>query len=338
MSLAALILTVAAVQTSSVATVAPVERGKSVNQWLAGSAVALTTAANLQTFAPSQQLTHNPAVTTAFVVTPRVNLLKGLAATARFGFSYDWTNSDFTQTEHEPLVLDTSVGVNYLGLPALPWGTRLGLSAGLTLPTSKISQARTMIVTPSASVQAWHVFSDILGGRLITSASGGYQHAFYRYTTPGVVDEQPYARQCFGADLTCVDQASGLANVSDVLSWTVAVVGQWSFVSPGAAFGLDHQFPHQFDVETDLEDPFDPTTVRVASSFDLWTDFFLPAGVTARVGYSFTRDVLAGDGRFGNFAYDRYQDGQLYVTVRMAPFAEATPLRAQKKDEEAQDD
>lgn len=333
MSFAALILTVAAVQTSSVATVAPIERGKSVDQWLAGSAVALTTAANLQTFAPSQQLTHNPAVTTAFVVTPRVNLLKGLAATARFGFSYDWTNNDFTKTEHEPLLLDTTVGVNYLGLPALPWGSRLSLTAGLTLPTSKVSRARTMLVTPSANVQMWHVFSDILGGRLITAAGGGYQHAFYRYTTPGIVDDQPYAPQCFGADLTCVEQASGLANISDVLSWNVAVVGQWSFVAPGVAFGLDHQFPHQFDGVVSPVD-VDPSTVRVASSFDVWTDFFLPAGVTARVGYTFTRDVLAGDGRFGNPVFDRYQDGQLYATVRMAPFAEATPLRATKKDEE----
>lgn len=332
MYLAALILTVAAVPTSSVATVAPIERGKSVNQWLAGSAVGFTTAANLQTFATNQQLTHNPAVTSAFVVTPRVNLLKGLALTGRFGFSYDWTNNDFTKTEHEPLLLDTSVGVNYLGLPALPWGSRIGLSAGFILPTSKISQARTMVVTPNASVQMWHVFSGVLGGRLITSASGGYQHAFYRFTTPGVVDDLPYQRQCFGNDVTCVEQASGLANISDVLSWTVAAVGQWGMFSPGAAFGLQHQFPHAFD-QIPVPDDIDPSTIRVASSFNLWTDVFLPAGVTARVGYTFNRDIIAGDGRFGNPFYDRYQDGQLYVTLRVAPFAEATPLRAQKSEE-----
>lgn len=335
LSAALLMSLTAAVPTSSVAVTAPIaERSNSLGTWFAGSAVAFTTSANLQSIAPDQQLTHNPGVTSALVVTPRLNVAKGLAATARFGFSYEWTNSDFTRTEHEPLLLDTTLGVNYLGLPALPWGTRVGLSAGIDLPTSKISQARTMIVSPSASVQAWHVFGGIFGGRVITSASGGYEHPFYRYETPSLVDDLEYAPQCFGGDVSCVDQASGVANASDILSWSLAAVGQWGIVSPGIAFAMSHQFPFDFQDLPGVDRVTDPTTVRVVSTFGVWADVFLPAGVTARVGYTLNRNVIAGDGQIGNLLYDRYQDGQLYLTLRIAPFAEATPLRRQSDDDD----
>ena len=56
------------------------------------------------------------------------------------------------------------------------------------------------------------------------------------------------------------------------------------------------------------------------STLDLWGSVEIVEGASLRVGYQLTRNVIEGDGTFGDLVYDRYQDGQLYAAVRIAPF------------------
>lgn len=307
----------AAASTSSVAvSVGPVS--KPITDRFVGTDVTMTTGASLQTFAPNQQLTHNPTVQSSVVLSPRFSLGAGFEANARLGFSYEWTNSDFTQTQNEPLLLDTTLGVSYFA-PKLPWGTIAIAGASLTLPSSKISQARSMLVAPSVSLTALHNFQ--LGPvGLLLIGFGAYQHPFYRFTTPGVDAEPAYQRQCFGGEATCVDQASGLANASDILSWTVLAIARWKIIQGGITFGMSHQFPFGFDDLPGVDRVADTSTVRVTSTADLWAMFRVYEGTDIRVGYRMQRAVIEGDGTFGNLFYDRYQDGQLYVSLRLLPF------------------
>lgn len=293
--------------------------GEAIAKRFAGSQLFIQTSANLNVFVPDLQLTRNETVDTSLTFLPRFDLGAGLQLRGRIGLAYEFTNSDFTARTNEVLLSDTTLQLFYRKLPALPWGTRWQVAAQVSFPTSKISQAQTNIITPGVLAQAFHGFSDVLGGAVLLMATGAYSRPLYESTTPRTTEALPYTRQCFSvADVTCSRQSSGLANVRDNLTWSSILLGTWGAWSPAVFFRMSHQFPYAFrDLPGVEDDPAGGNDVRVLTTFAAWVDYSANSWLTLEVGYSMARNILSAQGDIGNPVFDEFQDMRLYLAANV---------------------
>lgn len=280
-----------------------------------GSQIFVQTSANLNTFAADLQQTQNTTVDMSFTFLPRFDLGEGFQLRGRIGFDYEFTDSDFTTRRNETLLTDTTLSLFYRGLPAMPWGTRVQMAVQARLPTSKISQARTILLQPGALVQAFHSFSDVLGGSVLLMGTVGYTRPIYDSTTPQISEELPYDPNCRGAgDLGCSRQGSGALNVRDDFNWSALLLGSWGDFTPAVLYRMSHQFPYQVAELPGVDnDPVQGNDVRVFSTFAFWLDYNITNYLTAELGYVMSRNVLDGDGSYGNPIFSRYQDMRVYL-------------------------
>lgn len=325
-----ILLTWAATDTSSVAVgppetppaSVPVEAatatppGPGVAERFLGSQLFLQQDVSLTTLAPGLQLSANPTVETTLFLLPRFTVSEDWQLRGRLSLGVEWTNSDVTTTVREPVLSDTTLQLYYRGLPAL-LGVKALVGAQVVLPSSDLSQARSLLFSPGLVVQLSSSVEVPLGHVLFLSTVG-YQRPLYRYTTPGLDQAPDYGPQCRGDLASCAEQASGLANARDLLGWSLAIIGQLGPIAPALSFSASHQFPFSFTAVPGSVAVEDPTTVRVLTSFSAFVDWSFSAWGTAELGYNLTRNALGDDGRYGNPFFDRRQDGRLYLGLNVA--------------------
>jgi hypothetical protein len=257
----------------------------------------------------NQQHSYNPTVEAATFLLPRYAFgdwqLRG-----RLVFNYELTNSDATTTRGEPRFSDTTVQLFYRSLPPVV-GFQALVGAQVIAPTSPESRARTMYFSPGLVAQASRTVPHVLNGELLLLAGLTYQHPLYRYTTPELRGDWPYRFSCYGGNTGCDGQLGGLTNASDIMSWSLLVAGEWGKWSP-AIFALGtHQFAYEPRAIAGLEAPTG-SGVRQTTYFSVWIDYNANAWLTAEAGYFLFRNVLSGDGQYGNPFFDRYQDARVY--------------------------
>lgn len=292
----------------------------------AGSQIFLQNSMSTTTFVQDQQQYANPTIETAAFILPRYTINKDWQLRARTTISYEYTNSDTTQTRNEIRFGDTGLQLFYRGIPAFA-GIKPQIAVGLTAPTSPESRARTMIVSPALSVQLAKSFEKFIGdGELDLLFIGSYSHPFYTNTTAGIRGDAPYQRQCAGG-LGCSDQLTGAANASDILSWSGIIATSWGPISPALWFNMSHQFVYTFKDQAVPLQPGNPnssatvnpgrltdaSTVRNATYFSFWVDVEATHWLTAEVGYFMSRNLLRADGTYGNPFFDRNQDMRVYL-------------------------
>lgn len=285
---------------------------------MAGSTLILRTAANLNLFVPSLQLTQNPTVVSTILIAPQYEPSPAWRFRARVGIDYEWTNDDATLHPHQAVVSDALLDAVYRGIPDLLGGIQLKVGVLVALPLSQISQARTMLFAPGALADLGHVFDGVLDGKVTIDAIGAYQHPFYRYTTAQLETPPAYAAQCFGGGASCIDQASGAANVRDVLAWTLLLGGEWGRVNPGLLFRMSHEFTYRFQALPGVAPGVDPPGVRMSTLASAFVDVRLVTWLSAEVGYAMARNLIDGDGKYGNPFFDRYQDMRLYLGANLS--------------------
>lgn len=285
--------------------------GESILDRFAGSQLQLQTSANLNTFAPKLQQTQNRTVESSLLLWPRFDAGADIDVAALLAVAYEWTNSDTTTTEHEPVLSDLELTAVWTGIPKL-FGIETGLGAQLGLPTSKASRARTMYFSPGVIARVRRRF-ELFGGELFLLLRGDYEHPVYRYSTPGLEEPLPYAPQCFGGGAGCIGQGSGLANVRDQLDWTIFVSGDWAGFSPGIFFQMAHQLPYELRDLEGIERLEDRGHTRVQTSFWIYLGYQIVDWMRAEVGYSMQRNIIGGSGRYENPFFDRDEDMRIYL-------------------------
>lgn len=285
----------------------------------AGTQVFVQQTMNLNVIAPGLQQTRNPTADASVWMLPRYTINKDWQLRGRWIFSYEETNSDSTATKNEPRFGDLTAQLFYRSIPEIgKTGIKPMLNASLMFPVSSESRARTMVVTPGIGYQLVKSFEHVLGGELSIIHSGNYTHPFYRYTTPGIRDDAPYQRQCYGG-FGCAEQLSGAANPSDTLSWSFIVAGEWGKWSPALFFLGGHAFPYTFKEQPGLSTAKseNPNSVRQTTYFSAWLDYNANSWLTVEGGYYMFRNILNDDGTYGNPLWSRYQDMRLYLGVNL---------------------
>jgi hypothetical protein len=277
----------------------------------AGTQLFQQLSASTATLVRSQQHSYNPTVEAATFLLPRYSFgdwqLRG-----RLVFNYEITNSDTTVTRNEPRFSDATVQLFYRSLPKLA-GFQPLVGAQIIVPTSPESRARTMYFSPGAAAQLSRAIPHVLGGELLLLGGATYQHPIYRYTTAETRDETPYRFVCHGGGTGCDGQLTGVTNASDIVSWTLLVAGEWGRWSPAVFLLGTHQFGYAPRSIPGLPDASDGPSIRQNTYFSAWLDYNANTWFTAEVGYFMFRNVLSGDGRYGNPFFDRYQDARFYV-------------------------
>ncbi len=140
---------------------------------------------------PTPQQSYIPLYTWWLSFRPRYNITDKLAASARFDFYKELTNTSDTTYFREDVFGDIWLTLSY-GTPLAtkgPWRrTRVGLSGNVILPTSKASQARGLYTTLSGGPNIRQVVplrdkQDTAFSSLDFSLSASYSHPFTRSTT-----------------------------------------------------------------------------------------------------------------------------------------------------------
>ena len=286
----------------------------------AGSQLFVQTSMSTTAVFRKQQQDPNTTADMSLFFLPRYTISKDWQLRGRTTFTYEFTNSDTTQTRNEPRFGDTGLQLFYRGIPSFG-GIKAAVAVGLTAPTSPESRARTMVLSPGLSVQLAKSFENVGGGEIDVLVLGSYSHPFYTKTTGGIRGDFPYQRACWGGGSSCEDQLGGAANASDILSYSAIVAGSWGKFSPAFWFNMSHQFLYTFSPEKDVNPATgttasrlsDPNTVRNATYFSFWLDYEATSWLTPEIGYFMSRSLLRADGTYGNPFFDRYQDMRVYL-------------------------
>ncbi len=160
-----------------------------------GSMLTYRNIASLVSLDEGAELTFNPYYAMSLTVQPRYWLSSNVFVHARIDATRELTDADDTTFEDETLLGDLSLGVGAWRFVTIP-GVDVAVSGGLevTLPTSKISQARTLTVGVTPSLALVKQF-DVLSG-LVLSYGGRVSKLFHEYTT--AEREAPLISGCVG--------------------------------------------------------------------------------------------------------------------------------------------
>jgi len=260
-----------------------------------------------------------------FTALPRFRVSDALQLRLAWSVALELTASDTTTTRREPELGDPSLELWFLGAPSVG-ALRFSFGAGLVAPVSAASRALTTVLTLTAAARAsWG--ADLAAGRFTAVATLGYAHVFSEHTTPGVMGSFPYARGAVAG--TDSGQLRGSTVVHDELAWRLTVTQAWGRWSPGASFGMWHQWAYGATAA-------DPSPVGVRSSgardysnFTAWFDVSANSWLTFELGYSMSRRLLDDDGTFGNPFFSHHQDWRLYLAanIELDRLVEATQDR-----------
>ena len=271
-----------------------------------GSSVTYRQTVTTKTFDKGYETTWNPYYGQTVVVAPMWWLGDSVRVSATALFTREFTESDSTTQSDETLMGDTNVR---LGLPGLinleAAGLTLGMDVAVTAPTSKTSQARTMIVGAAPGVSlSWR--SHILSG-LSVSLSTRMTRYFHEFTTSG--REAPLIGSCGATTAGCgAFLNTGLRNTQWRLSHGLAVsigLTEWLSISVSEVLSTDWLYSLDPGLLPTLE-PQDAQDQRYGSAFDVSVGIEAVRGLDMRLGMSTAGPQLAPDASYYNPFYNRY--------------------------------
>lgn len=295
------------------ASAAEPEKKEKPGKW-AGTSMLITQSVTTNTVFKGQTQYSDPTAEANLWLLPRYALDDNWQLRGRLIISYEETNSDSNTFYHETTLSDTTVQL-FRKLPTLPGDIKPGASVNLTLPTSKVSQAKTLVVAPGLTVQLSRAFEKVLGGDITVVGALTYTHPFYRSENPELKDDRPYAISCVGGG-NCTDLASGSMNSSDSLSYMLTLSGEWGKWNPAIFYlGASQWAYHPSDATINLNgDPNAPVNVPRASDaysirqthyLSAWLDYNFNPWLTGEIGYWNSTSALDAQGQRANVVFNR---------------------------------
>ena len=131
------------------------------------------------TLAPDAQLTYNPTYYWYFLLQPRWYLDRQNFLVLSQGLSIEWTDADFTTTQREPQLGDTTLELRHTEV--FEGFVFIG-SARLTAPVSTFSQAADRVLGTGLGLTAVRVFPELAS--LTFALSGSARHWFALTNVP----------------------------------------------------------------------------------------------------------------------------------------------------------
>ena len=283
----------------------------------AGSSMFISNSMTTNTIFKGQTQYNDPTVESAVYITPRFQFGDGFQLRGRLIVNYEWTNSDSNTYNHEPTLSDTTLQLYYRKIPQF-LGISPAIAANVTLPTSKNSRARTMMVTPGVTGQLLKPIEHFLGGELDIITALTYSHPLYKSRNPEVEGTRPVPFQCLGGN-GCSDLLSGTMNVSDSLTYSLILSADWGNWNPALAYiGGSSWAYHPTATVNPIDGKAlpvnsDATNYRQSHYLSFWLDYNFTSWITGEIGYWNAVAGIGFDGQRSNLIFDRYQDTRVYL-------------------------
>lgn len=282
-----------------------------------GSQIAYVNEVGVVTFDPSHDLTYNPYWLMTWAFQPRWWFDKIWNVAARLDLSREVTQADDRTYDGETWVHDLLLTAGASKFYTIPLA-EIALSADLvlTVPTSKLSDARTLALGIGPGVRIGREFDLGPAGSLTLGYRVRFTSFLHRYSTAEL--ESPIIPSCSGFDGGCDEFVNtGERNTQWRVQHGVNLAWQvfeWFGVSTGFEhivswlYAIDKEDPRiSFEAEADID-------ARYSSSFDVELTFVPWTPFEIGVGYATLSPQLAPDSTYYNPFYNRYST--VYVDLR----------------------
>lgn len=254
-----------------------------------------------------QDITWNPYVASTFGLSPRWHLGDLLVLGADVDWTREHTQADGTTFADETLIGDVKGTVAATGLVKVPWvGIDIGLGLEVTAPTSKASQARTLLLGLGAGLDLSRSF-DLLEGIQLGWTSR-MARRFHRYTTSERAT--PLVPGCLSATGGCdAFLNTGLRNsqwrMVHAASLQVSVT-RWLSASVASGTVTDWLYGLADTPEAASFTPQEAPKARYASFFEASLGLSLGGAMDIALGLVTSSPQLAPDSSFYNPFYNRH--------------------------------
>jgi hypothetical protein len=258
------------------------------------------------------------------------------------GVEVELTNSDTTTKKHEPLLRDTGIGVGYtralFQTADKETKTSWLISGGLSLPTSKASQATGKYLGTSITTGIIHA-QKLAGAKsdwfpdVLVFGTVNWGHSFTRGTTPTTTDYNviniPRQRLCDAGG--CLSDGSDQLSGSYVTHDRLKLNGTYylsiykDILSFGNSWEIEEKFKYSPSPDGVCQplatgcapvghQSLDPTSRNVATTFDVSISYAIPENLgRVDLGYVNTTGNLRDDGTYRSVFYS--PDAQFYANL-----------------------
>lgn len=193
----------------------------------AGSMVSLRPTVSALSLDKSAEPTYNPYVATELMLAPRLGIGQRVSLSAMLIATREHTNSDWTSDAGESTLSDTFVTANVRILTIRSAGLSLSGAVQLRLPSSKASQARTLMLgTLGGLTAAWSKPFTLFGvqQRVSLVLIGRAGKLLHRYAEASL--ETPWLTDCGALPTGCARFAhSGARNID----WRTQLISSLSY-------------------------------------------------------------------------------------------------------------
>ncbi len=272
-----------------------------------GSQVVFSNSFSLISLDPSQELTYNPSYSMVFGFKPRWWFGEKMYLAASLDVTRELTQADDTTYAREALLGDLGLTFGVSRLWTVPVaGIDLSGDITVTLPTSKASQARTLVMGIGPRLRLSRNFPLLKG--LVAGFNLRATPYFHRYTTAET--ESPLIANCQASEAGCgAFLNSGVRNSLFRLTGSLdASLAIFDWLGVSLAFGEAIDWLYGIGSGDDQVSfvPVEPQDQRYLSFFELGVSFsplaFLDAAVTL-ITYA---PQLAPDSSYYNPFFNRY--------------------------------
>lgn len=266
---------------------------------------------------PSAELTYDPYYVMTFSFRPSWWFSDHIYVRGNLDLIREITHSDITTYSGETLVGDLSLTAGYSRIYSIPVvGVDISADFVLTMPTSKSSQAHTMILGLGPGVRLSRKFA------LLQGLSIGYNlrasPRLHRKTT--AERESALVPGCIGSSGGCDSFLNtGVRNSQFQLQQIFDVsLGILPWLDASISYGLIIDWLYQFDTDDPrvslvTEEPQDR---RYASLFEVQVSFRPLDALTVGLGFSTVSPQLAPDSTYYNPLYNRYST--IFVDLQLS--------------------
>ncbi len=290
--------------------------GKSRAPWR-GSAFSYRNSFSAYSLDPSADLTYDPYYVMTFSFRPSWWFSDHIYVRGNLDLMREITHSDITTYSGETLVGDLTLTAGYSRIYTIPIvGVDISADFVLTMPTSKSSQAHTMILGLGPGLRLSRRF-DLLGG-LSIGYSLRASPRLHRMTT--AERESALIPGCIGSSGGCDSflntglrnsqfRLQQIFNVSlGILPWLDASVSYGLIID--WLYGIDEDDPQVSLVTVEPQDR------RFASLFEVQVSFSPLDALQVGLGYSTVNPQLAPDSTYYNPLFNRYST--IFVELQLS--------------------
>ncbi|MBI5487014.1 MAG: hypothetical protein HY905_06750 [Deltaproteobacteria bacterium] len=305
-------------ESGEISLVAEVEPGEELLAPWRGSQITYLNEVGVVSFDRSFDLTYNPYWLMTWVFRPRWWFDDVWNVAARLDLSREVTQADDRTFQGETWVHDLLLSAGASRFVTIP-GAGIDVSADLvlTVPTSKISQARTLALGIGPGVRISRNVDLGPAGTLFLDYHVRFSAFLNRYTTSEL--ETPIIPSCSGIDGGCDEFINtGERNTQWRVQHGISI--SWQVLDwLGASAGFEHIVSWLYDIDKDdprISDQAEADIdARYSSAFDVELTFSPWNPLELGLGYSTISPQLAPDSTYYNPFYNRYST--VYLDLRI---------------------